>query len=148
MEAPQTPQPPQPLTWQKVLDWLRAAPAGASCDVLKAAIAHPKEAGASRSIGLGLGQSADYRWTLGDCRGLHAQEFDDHYSVHLDEVAPACDLAGHLQVDAPPLFLLACCGLGALAGRCFGGRSAVVVGGALGVIVGSVVPPPAVFARR
>ncbi len=56
----------------------------------------------SRSIGERKGQIADWRSSIPNSkRGVHAVEFDDHYSVHVDRFDPNKDPVRHLFLDSP-----------------------------------------------
>lgn len=63
----------------------------------------PEESGLfRRSIGEMKGQIADWRATVpGSSRGVHAVEFEDHYSVHVDNFDPAKAPLKHLLLDSP-----------------------------------------------
>jgi len=89
--------------WADVLAELRQRPPRTVIRVSRGLIAHPKAAGAARSVGVPRGQrfGGDWRWRLPDCSGLHVQDFGDHWEAHIDQVAPSCDLGGHLRADAP-----------------------------------------------
>ncbi len=124
--------------WRRVLQQLETCPRGTFLRVPRSSVLHPLDAGFQYSIGLPRGQSADFRLTLPDCRGLHVQDFGTHYEAHVDVVDPACDLGEHLFEDAPGALVASAAGLGGLAGLAVGrdGSAALVgvlVGGALGL---------------
>ncbi|MCL4337222.1 MAG: hypothetical protein M1129_02810 [Candidatus Thermoplasmatota archaeon] len=55
-----------------------------------------------RSVGERKGQIADWRASIpGSRRGVHAVEFDDRYSVHVDRFDPDKEPLKHLLVDSP-----------------------------------------------
>ncbi len=55
-----------------------------------------------RSVGERKGQIADWRASItGSRRGIHAVEFDDRYSVHVDRFDPDKEPLKHLLVDSP-----------------------------------------------
>ena len=88
--------------WQGVAHVLSAREhAGFTVVVPKSLYApHPEHSGAIRSIGLPKGQAADYRFppdAMG--RGLHVQEYRDHWKVHLDTRHPDVDPLGHIVSD-------------------------------------------------
>lgn len=103
----------------------------------KASLPHPREAGARPSIGLPVGQTADYRFPPDhECRGLHVQEFSDHWLVHLDRVHPACDLMEHLRQDAPIAWTSTGAFLGGLVGLLIGRtKDAFLAGAGVGALV-------------
>lgn len=70
-------------------------------------VPHPAESGLfHRSVGERKGQIADWRATLpGSRRGVHAVEFEDHYSVHVDRFDPEKEPLKHLMVDSPKTLL-------------------------------------------
>src|SRR5262249_33627308 len=77
----------------------------------------PTAAGMHTSLGLPVGQFADWRYPAPGCDALHVREYVHGYTAHLDRVNPNCDLPGHLAQDAPAI----------------GG------GGAVGAVVGLIV---------
>jgi hypothetical protein len=88
------------ITWPQVHACVAGLPLGAVYIVPKGAIAHPGIVGASRSIGLPVGQIADWRFPPGpQCDGLHVHEFPHDWRVHLDRVHPSCSLLNHFFVD-------------------------------------------------
>ena len=55
-----------------------------------------------RSVGERKGQLADWRASIpGSRRGVHAVEFEKHYSVHVDRYDPNKEPLKHLVVDSP-----------------------------------------------
>ncbi len=59
-----------------------------------------------RSVGERKGQVADWRASIpGSRRGVHAVEFQDRYSVHVDRFDPGKDPLKHLLVDSPKTLL-------------------------------------------
>lgn len=125
------------LVWSSVLHRARALREGARIDIGKRSIPHPIEAGARVSVGLPVGQVTDYRFPPShDCSGLHVQEFEDYWSIHVDKVHPACDIFAHLREDAPSGWIAGGAALGALAGLALGRSSgAILAGAALGALV-------------
>ncbi len=67
----------------------------------------PSESGLfHRSVGERKGQIADWRASLpGSRRGVHAVEFDNYYSVHVDRFDPEKEPLKHLVVDSPKTLL-------------------------------------------
>lgn len=130
-------------TWHNIIvEMVERTPAGGFLVVFKDEVGSPMAEGAERSIGLFRGQVADFRWTLADCRGVHAQEFDDYYEIHLDQIAPACDPIGHLQADAPVAFLLVAALAGGAAASAVFGLKAALPGCVAGAVLGALVPKP------
>lgn len=90
-------------SWDSVASFLDQNP-GESVDINKSDLPAPKTEGASRSMGLPKGQTSDWRFpSRQDGSGLHVQEFDQHWSAHIDRVHPAISIMGHLSEDAPKL---------------------------------------------
>lgn len=59
-----------------------------------------------RSVGERKGQLADWRASVpGSRRGVHAVEFQDHYSVHVDRFDPGKEPLKHLVMDSPKTLL-------------------------------------------
>lgn len=89
----------------------------------------------TRSVGLPVGQIADWRMPHPNCHGLHVREYVGYYTAHLDRVNPRCDLVGHLAGDAP--LVGGGAALGALVGLAVGESAGAmligaIIGGALG----------------
>ncbi len=122
------------MTWSDVLAYLRQQPSHACAGVRKWEVEHPQAAGLRRSLGLPVGQLADWRM-LGCGHGLHVREYADRYTAHIDHVNPNCDLPGHVVSDAPKVAGGAA--LGALLGLALGESPrammlGALIGGALG----------------
>ena len=149
--APEFPNPEARMNWNDVLDALRTLPFRSERSVARQLVAHPSTIpGFVRSSGLAKGQFADWRYTFDDCVDLHVREFHDVYEVHLDEVAPSCDLSEHVRVDAPEVYVAAGAttgaAIGALLGRSVGG---VLLGSMLGALVSAtMLDAPARRLRR
>ena len=124
--------------WDQIFIMLSTEPSGEVLRIEKHVSIHPQSAGARQSLGLPMGQQADFRWVAGDCRGLHVRDFGTHYEAHIDKVDPSCDLVEHLRNDAPVVYVAGFSALGALVGSIFGGRDAVLAGAALGATVGAL----------
>ncbi len=77
------------LSWDQVFDVLEREPAGTILRLPKYALVHPADAGASCSVGLPVGQQADFRWHFADEPGLHARDFGTHYEAHIACCSPA-----------------------------------------------------------
>ncbi len=122
--------------WLDIANILTHRPAQTFVRVEKHQALHPRCAGFTHSIGIPRGQSADFRLTLSDCRGLHVQDFGTHYEAHIDQVDPACGVVDHLAANAPEMLVAA--GAGALVGLALGrsGGAALLglfIGGSLGL---------------
>ena len=87
--------------WASIVLELRGEPWRTSILISKENAPDPVRMGMRTSVGLPVGQSADYRLQLADGAGLHVQDCGDYWSVHLDEVDPSSSLLGHLRKDAP-----------------------------------------------
>ncbi len=124
------------LTWAQVAQHLARNGRSACITIQKWQVEHPRVAGMRRSLGLPLGQMADWRMPYPGCHGLHVREFPDHYSVHIDRVNPHCDLPGHVAADAPAVGGGAA--LGALVGLVLGeSAGAMLVGALIGGALGA-----------
>jgi hypothetical protein len=115
--------------WDDVRAQIEAAP-GSRVTLGLEGTPHPQEAGATRDLGLPVGQLDDWRFPpAGDCTGMHVHRFADRWVAHIDRVHPACSLVGHVRADAPQLLV----GVGLALGAAVGARS-----GAVGCILGAV----------
>ncbi len=87
----------------------------------KGEIPTPADAGATKSLGLPVGQYSDWRFPpRPDGAGLHVHEFPDRYEAHLDQVHPQASTVRHLMRDTPKLFWAAITGIvGAVSWRLF-----------------------------
>ncbi len=110
----------KPGSWKDVMVALRRQPRGARIAIWIGALPHPQFVGMSKAIGLPVGQSSDYRLRLPDGSGLHVQEFDDTYRVHLDRVHPRVSFVTHLRQDAPKTFIATTSVLGTCVGVLYG----------------------------
>src|SRR4051812_36024576 len=91
------------LTWAQVALHLKSQPPRSLLRLEKYAVQHPRDGGLHPSIGLPVGQQADYRLGYPNCGGLHVRDYGTHYVAHLDRVNPACDPVGHVFQDTPQL---------------------------------------------
>jgi hypothetical protein len=97
-----------PATWDDVRAALLDQPCGTVIAYAKTSLPAPSSAGAIASVGLPVGQTADWRFPPdADCRGLHVQDFGDTWHAHIDRVHPTCDLLEHIRQDAPNFGLVA-----------------------------------------
>lgn len=111
---------PYVYAWREIASCLAGEPPGAKVRVEKHMVEHPKDAGLRPGIGLPVGQTADFRLRLPDCRGLHVQDFGTHYEAHIDQTDPACDAIRHLVEDAPGTFIVGSALIGGLIGLMLG----------------------------
>ena len=88
-------------SWAGVANYLRSQPSPACLRVLKRDVQHPTVAGMTRSLGLPVGQIADWRMPHPNCHGLHVREYLSYYTAHVDKKNPRCDLPAHLAEDTP-----------------------------------------------
>lgn len=123
--------------WSSILERVRTLREGTRMSIDKWTVPHPIDAGAQVSVGLPVGQLADYRFAPGhDCSGLHVQEFETYWSIHVDIVHPACDLFSHLREEAPGGWVAGGAAVGALVGLALGrSSSGILVGAALGALI-------------
>ena len=125
-------------TWAQIAVHLSNQPAHSCMKIEKRRVEHPQAAGMGRSIGLPIGQFADWRMRFPNCHGLHVREFTDHYTAHIDQVNPGCDLPGHVVTDVPVVGGGAA--VGALVGLILGeSAGAMLVGAVIGGLVGASV---------
>jgi hypothetical protein len=125
-------------SWDDVRSWLDSQPPGTMIRLPKWHLPHPTSAGATRSVGLPFGQSANYCWRISTTSGLFAREFADFYEVHADRAR--LDEGRLLAEDEAAGALLAGAGavgglLGAVLGR---SKEATMVGAGLAVLVGAL----------
>lgn len=126
-------------TWRRIGLQLARHPPGTVWRIEKHLVPHPEDDGLQPSIGLPIGQSADFRLRLPNCLGLHVHDFGRHYQAHVDRVHPDCGVVEHLRRDAPEAYLTAGVALGALLGALLGKKSdAVLAGAALGGLLAGV----------
>ena len=127
-----------PLTWTDVTRYLQQPGAPKVAAIAKHQVEHPLDAGMLRSLGVPMGQFADWRMPSPHCGGLHVREFVDRYTAHVDQVNPVCDLPGHIAVDAPAIG--GGVAIGALVGLALGeSAGAVLLGALVGGLLGCAV---------
>lgn len=126
-----------PRTWREVIATLSAESKGAVARIPKGLLPHPRTAGMKESIGLPVGQTADFRLMLASGAGFHVQDHGTHYEAHIDEVHPDVNPFEHLRKDAPGTFIAGSAALGAMVGSAIGRKGeAAWVGAALGALGG------------
>src|SRR5262245_17938103 len=128
------------MTWAQVASELRRHPLPACVRLGPWHVEHPQAAGMTRSVGLPVGQIADWRLPHPNCHGLHVREYVGYYTAHVDHINPRCDLAGHMTMDVP--LVGGGAALGALVGLLVGESASAmfvgaIVGGALGAAAAS-----------
>ena len=124
------------MTWKSVAVALRSGPQSTCVRVPAWQVEHPTAAGMTRSVGLPVGQVADWRMPHPNCHGLHVREYVGYYTVHVDQVNPRCDLPGHIALDAP--LVGGGAALGALVGLAIGeSAGAMMIGALIGGAMGA-----------
>lgn len=124
------------LTWAQVAADLRRRPLPACVRLATWQVEHPQAAGMTPSVGLPVGQLADWRMPHPNCHGLHVREYPGYYTAHVDKINPRCDLPGHLAADAP--LVGGGAALGALVGLVLGeSPGAMLLGALIGGAVGA-----------
>ncbi len=128
------------LTWAQVAADLRRRPLPACLRLAAWQVEHPQAAGMTPSLGLPVGQLADWRMPHPNCHGLHVREYPGYYTAHVDKINPRCDLPGHLTADVP--LVGGGAALGALMGLIVGESASsmligAIIGGALGAAAAS-----------
>ena len=128
------------LTWAQIAADLRRQPLPVCVRLAAWQVEHPQAAGMTRSLGLPVGQLADWRMPHPNCHGLHVREYPGYYTAHVDQVNPRCDLPGHVAADVP--LVGGGAALGALVGLILGESASgmllgAVLGGALGAAAAS-----------
>lgn len=109
--------------WNDLATSLASSP-GSRAVFARTALPDPAAAGFRRSLGLPVGQRADWRMRLDDCRGLHLWDCGEVWVAHVDQVDPSCDLEAHLRIDASAVYV----GYMALIGGFVGAYLAYVAG--------------------
>jgi hypothetical protein len=124
------------MAWRQIANYLGQNPGQRYVRIEKHCVEHPTAAGMHRSLGLPVGQCGDWRMPSPGCHGLHVREYLDHYTAHVDQVNPNCDLPGHLVKDTPAIGGGAA--FGALVGLILGeSAGAMLVGALLGGALGA-----------
>jgi hypothetical protein len=123
------------FSWNAIAAALASRGPGARVRIEKFRVEHPRDGGLAPSLGLPVGQRADWRLPSPGCGPLHVREYDGHYVAHLGRANPNCDPIGHLASDAPQVMSGVAFGalLGLLLGR---SKEATLAGAALGGLMG------------
>jgi len=129
--------PTESQVWERVMAQARTVPPRTFIQYPKYQLPHPRDAGARVSVGLPRGQIADYRFPPDHrCRGLHVQEFDGCWEIHVDEVHPECGALDHLRRDAPGAWTCLGAAVGGLLGAALGrSKGAAAIGAGLGALL-------------
>ena len=127
--------------WSNVRAQLERFPSGTVLRYLKATLPHPRDAGAAVSLGWPVGQLADFRFAPeSDCRGMHVQDVETHWAVHLDRVHPDCSLIEHARQDAPQSLFVGGALLGGIVGAALSNkRDATVAGAGIGLLLAALI---------
>jgi hypothetical protein len=134
--------------WHEVAHVLAAQPPGSVLRVPKHQVEHPSAAGLSTSIGLPLGQRADFRFQYSDSTGLHVRDFGPHYEGRLDRIHPNWEFLAQCRGEARGSHVAALAALGALAGTLLGRKpEAVLAGAAIGGLLAMLTAGPALEGR-
>jgi len=91
--------------WLDAVPMLRASGYGVE-RLFTGAMPDPARDGARKSVGLPVGQRADYRLLLPSGECLHVRDYGEHYGAHLDAVDPSVSVYGHLWNDAPQILVI------------------------------------------
>lgn len=86
--------------WRWIAHELARLPRGHVLCVRRELVEHPALLGAQKSVGLPLGQVADWRFPP-DARGggVHVREYAREWRAHMDRVHPDRSLIGHFFAD-------------------------------------------------
>ncbi|MEQ8767595.1 MAG: hypothetical protein RL885_27060 [Planctomycetota bacterium] len=121
-----------PLRWQDVASQLVTHPAGALVRLNPYQVEHPCDAGLVLSVGLPVGQRADYRLDLGDETRLAVQDFGTHYLARLERAPSAAALEKALQ-ETPGTSVVGMIAIGVLAGLALSrSKDGAIAGAAIG----------------
>lgn len=122
------------ITWDYVVERLRALAPGQALTVECWKTRHPLDAGMTQTTGVPVGQRSDFRLVLSDQQLLHVRDFVDYYVVFLVNVAPRRPQA---QPDlGPGGIVLGATALGALFGAALGGKNGALGGAIVGGMAG------------
>ncbi len=131
-------------TWAAVVEVLMRRPWRNPIRVAKSQLPHPRAVGMKPSVGMPLGQVADYRYALESNAGLHVRDFGHYWEAHLDEVHPDVDPVEHVRRDAPVAFIAGAVALGAVAGGMLGKSwQSALAGAAIVGLAGIALSPAA-----
>ncbi|CAM4282358.1 Glycine zipper domain-containing protein [Corallococcus exiguus] len=127
------------LTWHAVAKLLSSQPPGSKVRLRRSLTQHPKDGGLVPTLGLPVGQRADYRLDYGGEQVLYVQDFGTHLEARLDPRRPPVTRAAiGASSEAPDTdAMLGGAAVGGLIGLLFGrSSSSVVTGLVLGAVAG------------
>jgi hypothetical protein len=122
--------PAQPLRWVGVAELLRCQPPGSIVRLPPAQVEHPRDAGVVLTIGMPVGQRADYRLDVGGGHDLVVSEFAHGLEARL-EVRPALADFERALRDAPGSSVVGMLAAGALVGLALGRSKESALSGAM-----------------
>lgn len=122
----------EPVRWLAVAGMLRAHPLGCFIRFSPAQVEHPRDAGMKPSLGLPLGQRADYRLDVGNGQVLVVSEFSAAFEARLEARPDFADLERMLR-DAPGSTVMGMVAAGALLGLALGrSKDSALAGATIG----------------
>lgn len=122
----------EPVRWLAVAGMLRAHPLGCFIRFSPAQVEHPRDAGMKPSLGLPVGQRADYRLDVGNGQDLVVSEFSAAFEARLEVRPTLTDLERVLR-DAPGSTVVGMVAAGALLGLAFGrSKDSALAGATIG----------------
>jgi hypothetical protein len=121
-----------PLRWTVVAAILRAQPAGSIAWLPPARVEHPRAAGMTLTMGLPVGQRADYRLDVGGGQELVVTEFAHGFEARLDRRPTVSDFESVLR-NTPGTSVVGLIAAGALIGLALGrSKDSALVGATIG----------------
>ena len=126
------------FSWEDAIRLLDADAPRAHVRFARHLVPHPLDAQFHQGLGVPVGQRADFFKPLPDGRGLHVQDFDEHYEAHLDSTEAGCDDLVRAVGSGPALAaVVGLTAIGGLTGLLLGrSKEATVVGALIGAAVG------------
>ena len=123
--------------WESIRFQLQHYPVGARLSFPKDALPNPRQAGARVSVGLPVGQIADFRFDPdSSCASMHVQEYSDRWIAHIDTTHPDCGIIEHIRKDAPGAWCFGGAALGAAIGAALSRRGdAILAGASIGFLI-------------
>lgn len=118
--------------WEDVINRLRSSPAGSIMRIPSTQIAHPLDANMVRTLGLPIGQRADFRVAIDERTAFHVRDFGGYYDAQLYSVLPQAAVEPpSVPREAPGATILGATAIGALLGAALGGTKDGALAGAL-----------------